>query len=92
MLNYRGRWPLWDGRLEPLAPISNPPADHPYGDQRRERPPERQREICNQPQRAISEPEYLSLHISILPPSPGKLSANVAALCWFVPLFNCLRT
>jgi hypothetical protein len=56
-------------KLKPIASVGEPPACIADGYRRSERPPERKREVSNQAEDRERDPEYFSLHTSILDPS-----------------------
>jgi hypothetical protein len=62
------RWlnPFDFARLEPVASIGDPPAQHADGNGSCERPPKRQSQIRDQAQGGKGEPEDFSLHAFIL--------------------------
>jgi hypothetical protein len=53
-------------RLEPTAPILNPPARNRNWDGRDQRPPERQNKIGNEAEEYENDPEDLAFHGSIV--------------------------
>jgi hypothetical protein len=57
-----------DVLTKPVRPIRKPPTRNPYRNRSRQRPPQRQRHIRNQPQQRERGPKDLLLHTSIVAP------------------------
>ena len=51
---------------KPLTPVRHPPTDHGERNRGRQRPPERQDEIGEEPEQSKDDPENLAFHGSIL--------------------------